>query len=399
MPFPTAAFTAVLYKAPLSVDNDDAGTASSRLSEPLLPRATDDSADQSLSIVTPCLLKRLKTLSLVTGALVAFLSQYFLSLVLWSDAIMTQSSQRVVFFSLAWSLATCAMVFISMLLMVQGVTQSVLHAKGLQNHAQSRDWMDATFQMEAHHIIGSLLTISFIWIVIDVLRVKPSGVIHAQDSNEWRSAMVMLACFVAYVTLYKCLLRYKQGYNHVSNQDETTRENSLIHTYQLIAGTLGLLAGLCSQFFLSFVLWKNQMTEPLLDNVILFSLVWSISTVLVTFCGCLSLRLLTMDHGSSSKDDDDSNDKTFLRMESYYVFFSLIGICMAWILIDIVLDMREQIFPSLLMLSVSLACFAFILQCFPDPRRTSLVEELDAASDTTVNALTSRQKPADIMLV
>ncbi|GKZ00208.1 hypothetical protein MPSEU_000973800 [Mayamaea pseudoterrestris] len=398
MSLPTAAYTAVLYQAPISADTNDDADASIRMSEPLLPRSHD--SDNSQQTFESSFLPRLKTLSFISGCAIAILSQYILSLALWSDAIMTQSAERVVFFSLGWSMATCAMVFLSMLLLVRNVTKTV--AMSMQ---QSRAWMDATFQMEAHHIIGALLTISLTWIVIDVFRVSPSGLVKAGLHGWWSVATICGSLF-AYLAFYKCMLRGSHEHgsyaavNHIDQTDSNaTRDSSLMNTYQLIAGTLGLLAGLCSQFFLSFALWKNQMTEPLLDNVIVFSLVWSISTVAVTFCGCLSLRLLTSDH--ARMDDDSSNDKTFIRMESYYVFFSLIGICLAWILIDIVLDMREQIFPSLLMLSVSLACFGVILQCFPEPHRASLESEVmdSVVAIESTDQPTVIQNQADVMMV
>jgi hypothetical protein len=176
-----------------------------------------------------------------------------------------------------------------------------------------------------------------------------------------------------YSLLCRCLLRQPTNLQAAALDNHKTTTSSLQRTYQLIASTLGFLAGLCSQFFLSFCLWKNQMTEPLLDNVILFSLLWSMATVGVTFCGCLSLRLLTsMDHPSAT-----SKERTFLHMESYYVFFSLIGICLAWILMDVVLDMKDQIFPSLVMLALSLACFGVILRCFPEGGQESSAASLE----------------------
>jgi 1,4-dihydroxy-2-naphthoate octaprenyltransferase len=122
------------------------------------------------------------------------------------------------------------------------------------------------------------------------------------------------------------------------------------------------------------------MTVPVLSNVILFSVVWSLLTVLITFLGCVALRNLALDDDDyDDADDTDSAakinskkqaaidiERIHLRMESHYVFAALIGICGAWILMDLVLDMPQQILPSLVMLAVALTAFTGIIYCFPE---------------------------------
>ena len=61
-------------------------------------------------------------------------------------------------------------------------------------------------------------------------------------------------------------------------------------------------------------------------------------------------------------------------MESHYVFCSLIGICVAWILMDLVLGMSDQIVPSFFMLLASLVAFRLILHCFPEDKCLQEIE-------------------------
>lgn len=379
------AFLAVLYTTPAAdVEANEPSSSSSSLEEPLLPKGDTFATISKPSAleVTAVLLKRLKFLSFLTGVLVAFLSQYVLSQVLWQNSIMNESSNQVVVFSLLWSFATCLMVFLSMVLFVYIVAYRVLKANDASLSVDARQrWLDAIFQMEAHHIVGALLTISLIWVLIDIFRANPSGFVMV---GMTRNISVFTVAFCSYALLCKCLVRkYSSDAVASTAGDEQARnKDSLMGTCQLIASTLGLLAGLCSQFLLSFVLWSKQMTEPLIDNVVIFSMLWSFCTVAFTFLGCLSLRLLTI--------EDKKSEKTFLHMESYYVFFSLIGICVAWILIDVVLDMREQIFPSLLMLAMSLVCFGVILHCFPEDQcLSSLQEEVEDSSPVKKNKKSS----------
>jgi hypothetical protein len=59
-------------------------------------------------------------------------------------------------------------------------------------------------------------------------------------------------------------------------------------------------------------------------------------------------------------------ERVFLRMEAHYVFCALIGICAAWILMNVALGLEQQVLPSLGMLALSLIGFRAILHCFPE---------------------------------
>jgi hypothetical protein len=266
------------------------------------------------------------------------------------------------------------MVFATMLLLIQGIYRAY--------HIRANDpsWDDCVFQIEAHLIVGALLSISMSWIMMDVLQLgRPGYTVH--------NIVILVVAVIAYVLFFccqsACCSEDNNSKDTVTKQQDvkTMRSSDMMMTFQLVAGTLGLIVGICSQFLLSIALWKDRMTKPVIDNVILFSLLWSLSTVVISFAGCLALRLLTVD-----EKDRMTAERIFLRMESHYVFCSLIGICVAWILMDLVLGMSDQIFPSFVMLALSLAAFRLILHCFPEEK---CLEEIEMKNN---NKLTSDKR-------
>lgn len=126
------------------------------------------------------------------------------------------------------------------------------------------------------------------------------------------------------------------------------------------------------------------MTKPVIENVVAFSMLWSVCSVVLTFVGCVSLRLLTLDETNRL-----SAERIFLRMESHFIFCSLIGICIAWILIDLIMDMQEQIVPSILMLVVSLLAFCGIVSCFPEEKCLEDLQDLNDIQLTETVTLTA----------
>ena len=139
----------------------------------------------------------------------------------------------------------------------------------------------------------------------------------------------------------------------------------------MISATLGTIIGLCSQFILSMLLWRDNMTKPLVDSVIFFSLIWSFVTVMITLVGCMSLRIMlasstTFGHNIISITEQLQLNRIALRMEAAYVSSSLIGICSAWVIIDILTNMTDQILPNIFMLFMSLAAFRTIIYCIPE---------------------------------
>jgi 3-deoxy-D-arabino-heptulosonate 7-phosphate (DAHP) synthase len=118
----------------------------------------------------------------------------------------------------------------------------------------------------------------------------------------------------------------------------------------------------------------------------------------LTALGCLSLsRLLLVDHHDDTaveQEEQDRNhherERTIMRMETVYIGASLVGICAAWILIDVTHDMAEQVVPSLLLLVASLGAFMAILACFP---------EEECLSSTSSQSNSSKSEPVLLLQI
>jgi hypothetical protein len=290
--------------------------------------------------------------------------------------VLEQPTIPVVLFSLVWSFWTCVIVFASMFCNVwileyrlkknsaNNIKNATSNNKTNNNNINNsaREWDRVVFQMEAHHVVGALLAISLAWIFIDVLRL-------AAQARAMHTGLFCTMTVVCYAVFFRVMVSTNPA------------ESQMMPTYQLLATTLGLIVGLCSQFVLSFSLWKDHMTVPVIANVVVFSLVWSILTVILVFLGCVALRSLALDESydiTTTSEEDAATvqqcnkeaaldtERIHLRMESHYVFATLIGICGAWILMDLVLDMPQQILPSLGMLGMALAAFSAIVHCFPE---------------------------------
>jgi hypothetical protein len=293
-----------------------------------------------------------KIITSFVGCGMAVLSHSLLSMVLWKDSILRAEMVDIVLFSFAWSFWTCVILFAGMLVFVSSTTTGSSSnnnnnkdpnddADNDDNEEEEED--DWAFQIEAQYVVAALLTISAIWLL---------------DSIVW-SFVVVLSLLCLVLAAGRCY----------GGDDQT-----VLASYSLVAGTLGLIFGACSQFLLSLGMWRDVgMTQPIIDHIVWFSLAWSLLTVLMTFCGCLSLRWIVAGGGKS--DDNDNDDHYYdnyrrrhaiLRMEAVYVAMTLVGICAAWIFLDVTAGLPEQIVPSLLMLTVSLAVFTLILQCFPE---------------------------------
>ena len=172
-----------------------------------------------------------------------------------------------------------------------------------------------TFETEAHYVIAALWSISLLWMVSDRMFMYP---------------IILLLNLVL--------------------------QRLPIATHALLSMTLGLMFGVTSQLVLSLIFWKDsRLTDPAVSNIWIFSTLWSVSTVLLTVFGCACLRCM----GNSSK-------LVMIRMESYYIGSTLVGICLSWIGLDIIAGVPEQIVPVVLLLIMSLTCFAGILKCFPE---------------------------------
>jgi F0F1-type ATP synthase assembly protein I len=227
------------------------------------------------------------------------------------------------------------------------------------------------FQMESHHVAGILSAFTLTWLLNDIFHMQNNFL-----NNPKRQWMVVGLLFAAYCLFVGWLLlsaratiitrvRRLRGNTNASNEEQ----KSMLRTFQMIATIAGLLAGACSQFLLAAFLWNEKENRPAVGRILLFSMSWSLTTVLLAAAGCFSLRFLVEDEEESSCNLDClQRQRVLLRMEAYYVSSTLVGICIAWICMDIFLDMTEQILPSLGMLAVSLVAFRAILRRFPEEK-------------------------------
>jgi hypothetical protein len=365
------------------IGSDDLKTID--LNEPLLKQfegveVTGDCVSNITKNTSP-ITASVKVLSLATGSFVALISQITLWATLWNDDILLRPTFEVIQFSLAWSFWTCLIVFASMSFLISGARR-----KYDSTHKLTRDMNeiddkedDIIFTLEAHYVVGALLSISLTWLVNDLFQARARIAERAMQIHPILtvvSAAAAYALFVRWILIkrsnYRVIEEHFEGSDDISNRNH--KLDSLSPTFQMIAATLGTIIGVCSQFILSMLMWRDNMTKPLVDSVVIFSLVWSLATVAITLVGCVSLRGMLnasangIGNESSTVSEQMQISRVAIRMEASYVSSSLIGICSAWIIIDVLTGMTDQILPSIFMLFVSLVAFRSILICFPEEK-------------------------------
>jgi hypothetical protein len=72
------------------------------------------------------------------------------------------------------------------------------------------------------------------------------------------------------------------------------------------------------------------------------------------------------DAQSSSAQRQQHNYMLIVRMEAIYIGWTLTGICIGWIVLDIWHDMTSQIYISIALFILSLTSFGCILYFFPE---------------------------------
>jgi hypothetical protein len=349
------------------------------IKEPLLPSAAtstkipsgvavndnldEDNVSEIHFLRQPSCVWRLQQGSFLTGSIVAVLSQVILSFLFWNENVLQACTWEVIQFSFVWSIYTCAILFGTMVLLVRCIHRWC-HAASLPRS----DWDDIVFRVEAHHIVGALLSITLSWIIVDLTRLTASHNNDAQNINGVQMYTHAMMAALGYLAALVILIAGRQCQSE-QDSNKCSKDSPLMDTYQLLASTLGFVVGLCSQFLLSACLWRDHLTHPVIGSIVLFSLLWSFATVLITFGGCYALRFLAVDvvcSESSSNAGAAQMARIHLRMESSYVLAALVGICLSWILVDCVLGLPEQVLPSLAMLGIALLAFRCILYCFPE---------------------------------
>jgi hypothetical protein len=320
---------------------------------------TNNKCDHGHILHNPTALWMIQIGTFLGGMLVAICSQLLLNSFLWNTVATYDVTWRVVGFSLLWSIFNSIVVVGTMLLIIQAIhhcTNASLLPKS--------DWDNVIFRVEAHHMMGALFANTISWIVTDLSRVSTVSntdyVTFFSSSITFHQVMTVSLCL--FVTVAAVFVWYRLHFHKSRKSD-----SPLLSTYQLLASILGFVIGLCSQFILNSLLSGDNLSHPIIENLVLFSFLWSTITVAIAFSGCYSLRFLVIEELTSSAEDAfEQVARIHVRMESCYVFASLLGICVSWLLFDYVLGLTGRILPSLAMLGIALVVFCFILHCFPE---------------------------------
>ena len=369
----------------LPSNDDDESSNNSDSGQPLYTR--DEERGEEL-LEEPLLLSNdvvpfgfagFKILSFTAGSLIAVASQLILAIFMWNDGILEQPVGGVLIFSLLWSFWTCVMIFGGLYLLMHCLQKSY-YSDDEAIKMQDSDIL----QLEVYNVVGALSAVSLAWLVNDVLHVRNTFL--ADPLHQWMVIGVCLsgyALFCIWMVMQSCqsFSQARRRQRGMMNIDNGEGQSSLYAAFRLIAGLLGLVTGACSQFFLAAVLWDATMQQPIIHNVIGFSFVWSLITVAITTAVCASLKFLARHSSVGDYDDvcvqqaedetkssseNTANQILQLRMEASFVSCTLVGICFAWVMMDVFMDMTEQILPSLALLAVSLILFRLILVCLPE---------------------------------
>lgn len=327
------------------------------MQKPLLMDDDGLSVQEEIAQTSVVPTRRLQFLAALTGALLAYLSQIALCAMLWTNAIFEDTRTEIILFSLQWSLWTCLLVFSGMLAFLRLV----------QSRAATPISETSILSLETYYVVGALLSITSTWLYKDLLE---------EGSVLSRPCATLGLLIPSYILLADLLLQQPQHQSSTLSKS-TISNNScgVMPTYRLVSCILGLVVGVGSQFVLGLFLWKDRsMKDPVIGSVIYFSLLWSGCTVAITFLACFSLRIFSSPI-SSTLGFNSNEPRTLLRMESTYISSSLVGICGAWIFIDWMSGLNDQVLPSIVMLNLSLFCFQIILRCFPEDQCLDVLDD------------------------
>jgi hypothetical protein len=298
----------------------------------------------------------------------------------------------VIVFSLHWSFWTCVCLLGTLMALSNGleyVFKSFYCSHNNRNSSVSALLDDdLLFLLESHYVVAALLTISAVWVL-------DTSVTHSLHRDQvvvtWSSALwtALILCGYAMASWWTyCCLTNGNHHGRFSESMSTTNAQSWTTTsgwswYWTGANrwttattmTTGFVVGSSSQAILCYFLWNDHdMRQPAISSLVLFSLLWSALTVIMTALGCYALTssivlqrcCALLPTSTTTPTIGISQQRTVLRMEAVYIGCCLVGICSAWIWIDIMHNMMEQVVPSLILLFVSMMAFSTILQCFPE---------------------------------
>jgi hypothetical protein len=339
-------------------------------------------------------------LSFLLGSLSAWLSQAALQLMNahldWSFLHLT-SSWSILCFSFFWSMCTCVILFLGL----------SMHFSLSRCLLKQDEEMSSSVRMELAFLFGALLTVTELWMTQDVTALDASTEVESRSSPFlWvvvtaSTTWVVLVAIVFFSRALCCRSNPKPTESlpllDATSSSRASHPPMKECCVYLSASVVGLLVGIGSQLILSLFLWNNSNQIPLLIRsnwrIALFSFGWSFLTVIATWLACFILRALI--HSCDALEERSTlapRHELMVRMEAVYIGWTLTGICIGWIVLDILHNMLSQIFISLGLFVLSLTSFIAILYCFPDTDNkeesaSDLSEPLLLHNDDEMNTL------------
>ena len=294
------------------------------------------------------------------------------------------------------------------------------------------------FAMEISYVFGAIVAILLLWGVFDFgLSIYPptlsssSHVMHTdhsylavviRQSPLFTVLLTMMITFLALSSATAVIHMVRHAYHHcqtihhghqeavhedvedvIKDEDRSVMRMTLSIApsptewfIYCVASTVGLMIGMGTQVLLSFLLWNNVSRIPYVIQsnftIALFSFGWSTITVMVTALACYVLRVFVFHcivknymHRNLSVH---YQSLLVVRMEAMYIGWTLTGICVGWIILDVVHKMTSQIYISILLFILSLSSFGFILYYFPEE-----TVDIEASEDENDDANATLTEP------
>lgn len=164
-------------------------------------------------------------------------------------------------------------------------------------------------------------------------------------------------------------------------------------------GALGLFVGTSSQLILNCLLLR---TFQLPVSLLFLSVLWSAGTVLAVLAGCCLVLpdLVVLNVYQDQRNTDATNevaepllpatDKNqtkhkqlrLVRAETLYIAYTLMGVIMAWILIDVTNQYFDTIVPNFVMMAIALIILISISYWFPEDECLTEQEEMESSEAT-----------------
>jgi hypothetical protein len=144
-------------------------------------------------------------------------------------------------------------------------------------------------------------------------------------------------------------------------QQHSPLNAKLFNSFKTFCLMIGLMVGFfiqCSTLganFLVITIWGDDIVHKSGQDIIVFSILWSVFTSVMAIVILGFLRnLVTVTYNAVSSEDDRNLENMVLHMECRFVVGALVGVCMAWTITDILLGMKAQVVYSLVTLVVAL---------------------------------------------